>query len=412
MSKYFHLQLKRAFKFLPFVLVVALILFSGLTIIFNALLSTLTGSEKTTRFQMGIAGDIGGTYADFGIAALKNFDSSRFAIDLLTMTEEEAEKAIEKGEVSAYVVIPDGFIEAALHGEIMPIKYVTTSGSLGLISIFKEELTSVISGLVETSQKGVYGVSNMLDSNGYQNISNKYMNTLNIEYIDLVLDRSGLYQVNVTGISDGLPMTTYIFCGITVLFLFLTALPYAPLYIKRDVSLNKMLVRGGTSPAKQVFCEYFSYFAIMSVLFTATFAILAFLTHFFGITDNLDIPQGSGMLMYAVQILPVVALITALSFMIFEVSGNLVSGMLLHFFTCISLCYISGCIYPLYTFPVIVQKVAVFFPTALARSFLSSCLSGENHLPKLLGMAVYFAVFLGIAILVRTYKISEKRRCA
>lgn len=409
MKMYFYLQFKRAFKLLPFVMVTALILFSGLTVIFNAFMKLQNESESNTRFKIGIAGDAAGTYLDLGMAALQNFDSSRFAIEMVTMTEAEAANAIEKGDISAYVVIPEGFIEAALYGEIRTIKYVTTPGSVGLISIFKDEITAVISDIVEESQKGVYGIADALDSNGCEDEAYRYMNKLNIEYIDFVLDRSGLYKVEELGIADGLSLPTYIFCGITVLFLFLTGLPYATLFVKKDISLNKVLSARGNPASKQVISEYLSFFVTMSLLFTSVLAILAAVTGASGALKDSGIPQSVDMLMYALQILPVVALVTSCSFMIFELSGNLVSGMLLQFFTCLSLCYISGCLYPIYAFPISVQRLAVFLPTGMARSYLAGCLTGKSVVTDLLGMTVYLAVFLTVTVLVRRYKIVAKR---
>ena len=41
------------------------------------------------------------------------------------MEEKEAQKKLVTGEIAAYIVMPDGFVTAALKGEVIPIKYVT-----------------------------------------------------------------------------------------------------------------------------------------------------------------------------------------------------------------------------------------------------------------------------------------------
>lgn len=409
MKMYFNLQFKRAWKLLPLVMVVALILFSGLTVIFNAFIESNNNNESNIRFKIALSGDTDGMYLKLGMAALQNFDSSRFAVEIVTMTEEDAIKAIEDGEISAYAVMPEGFLEAALRGEIRTIKYVTKSGAVGLVSIFKDEITKVVSDLVEESQRGVYGVADALDSTGNDNLSYYHLNELNIKYIDMVLDRNKLYDIEELGVSQGLSLPVYIFCGISVLFLFLTCLPYAALYVKKDISLNRVLSSRGNTALKQVLAEYISFFLAMIILFSVAFSVLALLTVSLDELSEIGIPCGLEMLLYGVRVVPIVALVTACSFMIFELSGNLINGMLLQFFVCISLCYISGCFYPIYAFPVAVQKTSNFLPTGMARRFLGAGIAGESVIFEALGMVLYILLFISVSALARGFKISGKR---
>lgn len=409
MRTYFNLQFKRAWKLLPMVMVVVLVLFSGLTVIFNAFIEANNNNEKNIRFKIALSGDIDGMYLKLGMAALQNFDSSRFAIEIVTMSEDEAVKAIERGDISAYAVMPEGFLEAALKGEIRTIKYVTTSGAVGLVSIFKDEITKVVSELVEEAQRGVYGVADALDSSGNEELSYHHLNELNIKYIDMVLDRNKLYKIEELGISQGLSLPTYIFCGISVLFLFLACLPFATLYIKKDISLNRVLAAQGKTSFKQVFAEYISFFCAIILILLVVFSALSLFTTFFDELSEMGIPCGVEMLLYAVRAVPVVALVTACSFMIFEFSGNLINGMLLQFFICVSLCYISGCFYPIYAFPMVVQKIADFIPTGTARRFLGASLSDETAILELFGILLYVIAFVSVAVLVRSFKISGKR---
>jgi len=64
--------------------------------------------------------------------------------------------------------------------------------------------------------------------------------------------------------------------------------------------------------------------------------------------------------------------------------------------------------YPVYFFPVAVQRFAAWLPTGAARSLLSQCFTGEesNALPLVLG---YTLLFCALGLLVRVRRVKEAR---
>lgn len=411
MRTYVWLQLKRAARLLPFVLVVALILFGALLAIFRAVLQQVEEevAQNAIPVHVAVTGDTDYPYFDLVLSAVKNLDTSRYAIEIIKMTEEQAKKELEADRISAYAVLPDDFVEEALRGRIKTITYVTTTGLTDAMSLFKEEITAVISDILAESQKGVYGIGNALDDNGHGDISYERLNELNLKYIDLILDRSRLYSVEqVEAKGEDMPLQIELFSGIAVLFVFLTSLPYALIYIKKDRALEQTLAARGFSPMGQLLCEYTAYTVAVFALF---FAVLTALAPFTG--EGLSgIPGGARLISFAVELLPVIVTVTAFGFMIFELAGNLVSGVLLHFFLSLALCYVSGCLYPLYAFPQSVQDTAVYLPTAMAREYLSGCLTEASTIDPLIGMGLYTVLFIGVAVVVRHRRIVGKRGCA
>ena len=96
--------------------------------------------------------------------------------------------------------------------------------------------------------------------------------------------------------------------------------------------------------------------------------------------------------------------------MLFTLSGNMVSGLLLHFFGAIGLCYVSGCIYPISAFPMAVQRLAAWLPTGIARHYLSTAFSDTSDWLGLGGLVVYTLAFLGTALLIRWRKTAGIER--
>ena len=407
MKRYFTLCLKRTMRFFPLVLSISLVLFIGLTVILNAFVEYQKGSDDQKKFKIGVVGEDETGYLALGMTALQNFDGVRFAVELVELNEEQATKYLKGGEISAYIVIPDDFVQKAKRGEILSIKYVTTPGTVGLISMFKDELTSIISDLVEQSQRGVYGIDNALDENGHSDVSYTKMNQLNLKYIQFILGRTSMYEVESLGIGDGLSFSMYMFCGITVVFVLLTGIIYAPLFVKKDMSLNRVLYSKKMGAFKQTVSEYLAYLLAMVLLYLMVFSALAVLSQFTDLFSS-GMLKGMQIIDFAIQMLPLVLMATALNFMIFELCTNLIAGVLLQFFTTLSLGYISGCLYPIYTFPDVIQRLSAFLPTAIARSYLADCVTGETAYLKIIYHMLFFAAFLMISVFVRSRAIQKR----
>jgi len=408
MKKYFYLQLKIAGRLLPFVLGVALALLLGLALILNGLISTFRNAESAKEFTVALAGDTSNEYMQWGLAALQMVDEDKFSITIVDMPLEEAEDALEHGKIAAYVIIPDGFMEQALAGEdIDPITYVTSAGVEGISSFLKREVTSLVTKMVVYSQKGSYGLEELLyDQDLYENAED-YMTQLSLEYTDLILNRNEFYKTQELGVSDGLITRDYYICAAVIVLLMLMGLPFAAIYIKRDYALCRVLRSRGHSVFQQLLCEYLAHLLSMVALLGCIFALAA---GAIAAIPGLSLGELPEMDLLILRIIPVLLMISALNMLFFTLSGNMVSGLLLHFFGVIGLCYVSGCIYPVSSFPTSVQTVANLLPTGIARHHISTGFSYESSWSSLGGLMLYTLVFLGIALLVRTRKTTGIER--
>ncbi len=408
MKTYLYLQFKRAARLFPFVLVVALVLFGALLAVFRSMLQETeeTDTQNAMLVAMAITGDTDYPYFDLVLRAVQKMDVSQFAITIEKMEENEAKRALERGEISAYAVLPDGFIESALNGHIKTITYVTTTGAMDTMSLFKEEVTEVISGMLAESQKGVYGIGNALDDNGHEDISHDKLNDMNIEYLKMILDRDELYRVETIEAAEDLPLQTGMFSGLTVFFVFLTTLPYALLYVPKNNALQRVLLARGRPSFGMLLCEFAAFFAAIFSLFFITLAGLSLLAD----TAVEGIPSGGALLGFALQLIPVVLMVAAFAFLVFELCGNLVVGMLWQFLLSLALCYLGGCLYPLYAFPQAVQDTAIYLPSAMAQEYLSACLVG--NVGSWAGVVLYAVAFVALAAVIRHVRVTGKRGCA
>lgn len=405
MKKYFCLQLKLVARLLPFVLAVTLALLLGLSLILSGFFASFRSSEESKEFVVALSGDTDNTYLQWGLAALQMADASQFSISVVEMPQQQAHAALEKGEISAYVILPEDLMEKALAGEdFEPITYVTSAGVEGISSFLKREVTTFVTKIVVYSQKGTYGLAEMLLEHEPGADVDGNMTALALEYADVIIHRDELYQTEVLGVSDGLSTRDYYICAVVIVLLMLMGLPYAAVYIRRDYALPRLLRSKGFSAARQLLCEYGAHSVAMLILggFLLALAVAALAV----MPGDMTLPLGR----FALRLIPVLLMIPALNMLLFTISGNMVSGLLLHFFGVIGLCYVSGCIYPISAFPMAVQQLAAWLPTGIARHYLSTAFSDASAWGSLGGLMLYTLAFLALALLVRVRKTTGVER--
>ncbi len=401
---YFGLQLKRAARYFPFILALSLLLFVCLGSVLGTVVKIDSTTEDKQKVTLGIVGDTEGSYLGFGISALQTLDSSRFVVEMVEMTEEEAKKKLENGEISAYAVIPEGFVDSAVRGDIKKIRYVTTDSAIGVTTVFMDEMLDAISVMLVESQKGVYGLQNAMWDNGHFAGSN--MDKLASEYFSLILARSYISEQTELGISDELSFGGYMFCGILVFFILLCGITFCPVYIKRDVSLPRLMCASGRGAFSQVAAEYLSFFILM---FANVYIIICALALFAG--ENLGfISELSGVDIiwaqkFALSLIPALLLITAMQFLIYEFSSGLVGGVLAQFLSAIALAYVCGCLYPINFFPDVIKNISAFLPAGGAREYVCALVGDGVLTQSLVKIVVMFVLLMCAAVLKRRQRI-------
>ena len=126
-------------------------------------------------------------------------------------------------------------------------------------------------------------------------------------------------------------------------------------------------------------------------------------------TDRLDAFEMLGVYF---KLIPSVLLVSAFCFAVYEFSTNTVSAVLFQFIFTVLIGYASGCIFPVWFFPEVLQKIAPFTPIGAARGYFAACFTGEDfglYLALCLGFA---ALLFGLALLRRRQRILGKSEVA
>jgi len=403
---YAYLQLKRTAKHLPFVLVITLILCLSLSIAIHALVATDSGKEENQKLKIGVVGEFADSYFEFGVSALQALDSSRFAIDILQLSEQEARQMLARRELVGYVLVPEGYIIDAETGEVRQLSYVTNRTGIDMFILFEEEVLKLVSCLVVESQKGVYSMEDVIVD--YQ-VTGKdpvdHIAALSTGYVGVIFNRGNAIRTEVIGISDGLSFGGYMFSGIAVLLFLLCGISFCPVFTRHDLALAKLLRANRYAPVLQIAGEYGAFFCAMLLN-----GLLLLLGVFFGLGKSValipELAEGglSAYLVLAVKLIPAIFAIAAMQFLLFELVDSVVSGVLLQFLGAMGLAYISGCLYPISFFPETIRAIAFATPPGLARSYFASLLSGAGG-GLCFALFLYGLVLLGAAVMLRCRRI-------
>lgn len=381
MRKYFLLNCKRTLALLPRVLLGVVCVALVLGLLLGAVLAQ-NSLEQGARLSIALVGTTDDPILEMGLAALQSLDSTRYTVDIAALTEQEAQQAMQAGSIAAYAVIPEGFTHEAGYGHFLPIELVTDTGAADLVSIFKTEVTQVLTDILAEARKGVFGVADALDEAGLP--SHKPMNQLAVEYVEFILVRDRTYQVEVLGIGDGLGLEKYMLCALSVLLLGLTCLPFGTVLLLRDMALPRLLAARGVGAFGQTLCEFGAFYLVLLIpgLWLAA--------------------TGIGVL----AVLAATFCLCAVSYLLYQLAADLISGTVLQFLLFAAMAFISGCMYPVYFFPAGLQKLAGWLPTGMARLCLSGSLTGKEAYA---GVLLWGIFALGLSVAVRRLRLKGVR---
>lgn len=397
LPSYFGLQLKRAAKMLPRMLAVTLLL-AVLTAMAALVLHRVDQDDPSqSMLRIGVAGDSGEAILDEALEILEQVDSSRFSLRFERMGEAEGQQLLRRGELNGLVLFPEGFAEALWYGNHLPVTYVTNAAGSDVGSLLTRELVVSISDLILETENAVYGAQDLVrdklpDKNPY-----RAGDQLLLRYASAILDRERLYELELLGAADSLSLPGYYFCGISLLFVMLWSISCSPLFSRRSRELGQLLSADGLGAAAQVFCEFTAFFLLLLCALAAAGLLAFLLLGRFGLV----IPELASGGFSLFSLLPPALMLCALQFLLYELSGSVVSGILLQFLSAVVQGYLAGCFYPSAFFPEGLRRLGALLPAGVGMRYLRAHLLSLPDTAPFAWVWGYFALFLLLSFLLR-----------
>jgi len=405
-SVYLKLQLKKAFRHYPSVLLVTFIAILGIAITLGTLAFINNNSEDKQRLNIGIVGNLEESRMDIVIYALENMDDLVSSVKFISLSEEEADKAIKNGDIVGYIHIHDSYFEDVAYGDNSAAKYISADNPADLGNIMANELAMMLSDMVVETQKGIYSAVDIAkDNNAVKDLYVK-IDDLNFEYVRFIMNRQNIYETQYLGVKDKLTYGGYYACGFLVFFLMIWGISCNKIISSGNYGLYRLLYVRGLKIRWQVFGEYIGYLVVTFITFMIIFAGLFTLLS----GKDVGIREFAGTnafwgIGYAFKMLPVFIMFTLMHFMIYEIFTNVISSMLVQFIVAVGFGYISGCFYPNTFFPEAVQNFAAYLPSGAGFSYAGKMLTQQSASYELLIILIYIIVFAAVTCAVRHIRL-------
>ena len=146
---------------------------------------------------------------------------------IVAMEEKQALAALERGEVTAALLLPENFIQGVRYGENPDLRLVVT-GDRPLESLLLLWVGQGASDILSAFQSGVYAVLELYEENPPVGLSwDQAMIDINLRYITMALDRSNSFQVQMVSATQALPIPLHYALSLLAYF----ALSAAPLFM-------------------------------------------------------------------------------------------------------------------------------------------------------------------------------------
>lgn len=157
-------------------------------------------------------------------AALISFSGTEGYCQWVAMEPDEARAALEAGEVTAVLLLPEGFLDSVLSGENLPVTLLT-SRARPLESWLVQWLGQSVSRMLAAAQAGIYTVSERYHAAGVTKPGEEEMLLqVNLAYLGWVSGREELYD-SVTVSATGTLSVTHHYALSVLAYLPLLAAP-------------------------------------------------------------------------------------------------------------------------------------------------------------------------------------------
>ena len=166
---------------------------------------------------------------------------------IVAMEEGEAMRALEAGEVTAVLALPQGFIQGVMEGENPDLELVV-AGDRPLEALLLLWVGQSASDILSAFQGGVYAVLDLYRENPPPGLEwDRVVADINLRYITLALDRNGMFRQEAVSATGALPIQIHYGLSLLAYFLLSAAPLFAPAYTGSWLAFQRRLRGAGRS---------------------------------------------------------------------------------------------------------------------------------------------------------------------
>lgn len=398
--QYIRLECKRMLRSLPGVALGLLFLIVMVSGTLALCYYGITHQEKEP-VAVGIVAREGEPFVDWMIQTVNEMENTQSSFRFQRVSSDESDMLLNQGEITVAFIIPRDYIKSIINGSNKHITIRFARGQQTIVGFLLRELSAAASSFILNSEAGLYSLQDYYDK---YNLPDKDKDELelNLQYIQEIarLDR-GVELEEIETVNSGSALASS-FLSALVLLLILLGIPWGKVLTSQNRAFKNQLYLANIGAGKQTAASLLALFLASSILYMA--AGIIFPLGISGISANilmLPTVQIGDALFCLFGWLPI--LLMALTFMqlIYEITGDTLSGVLLLFFAALVMGLCSGCFYPFQYLPMAMQYVGRLLPVYQAKEYGISVLNQEIDGGAFLFTLGYSGIFCVLCVLLR-----------
>lgn len=360
----YKMWLKCAIKLIPVVLAGTVVLAAFVAGAAFAGVKLLASKDDMDKIPVALVINDDNTYTQMAISYLLEEETIKETCTFTQMGEEEAQRALKTGGVSAVIVIPENFMVSVLYGEDVTAQLILSESDMTTQSkIFQKMIRSGAMDLV-TAQSAIYAVDDLCRATGIDAIreSEEY---LNLHLLMYALRRNTYFGKQIlSDTGDFSPVQFYTAGGI-VLLLMLAAITCGELLKKEKESYTQALCRVGVNIHSLLAAKLLSVSAVYVGIFIVIY--LAALSQKAIVFSFAALPAAAAMILAVFSI----------HLLIFQIAGSRATGTLAGFLVTVVMMFLSGNFIPASFLPRLVNIIGNIMPTKWITALCGQILTGE-----------------------------------
>lgn len=310
---------------------------------------------------------------------LESMDSVQATCEFVYMDEADARRALESGELSAIMMIPESLVGDIIDGTNTPVQVIFGAGD-SLTAAMLQTLTRAGARTLSASQAGIYAVHDLYMEAGLGEYLQNAYDALNSQYLKFALARSRAFDYETVSVTGGLSTDMYYGAMAVAFFTMLTGM-----------GLARALRREGNAVALKLKTAGMPGWRCLLVRFVALWAVYAALLVL--LIGGLMIWSGSPVRLALLGILDA-AWVAALILVLYALAPTDGAGILLVFAVSVGGMLLSGGFIPTGFMPEGLAAVGEWLPSGLMMAALGGLMEGELLWRPHVLMIFYAAVFV------------------
>lgn len=305
------------------------------------------------------------------ISIVESMQSVQDWCSLLPVEEEEGKQMVRDGELAALLVMPGNAVEGILTGNNEQAS-LYLSDDASLLGLVFEELAAAASGMLQTAQAEIYATHVLTDlfESGRDKLEEMYAQ-LNAYNLGIVLNRERYFQIKSLSPTGNTGFAVYYGSAFFTVYLLLAGLFFGS-YIKRSRLERLMLIkRKGISTGAQLTGR-------IGVTILLLFGVLLLPGSFWlwgGVRQAL---QAVFTIKSILLIFLSLSCMAAWLQLLYSLSDNHKTAVLLVGLSTVIMGYVSGCFIPSALLPGITEHLGVFLPSTYVKSAFTILFSGQE----------------------------------